>query len=255
MVLVTLPRDCLNRRYRLLLAGGGNAGSQSPLKMHEDNMTTTSSSSPVHRKKPIRALASCIPPEDRPARIVYDAALLSPLQVHNAAGTHLSASVQETTMQRISGINASLLPFSISYLHAQVPPRLDQQANIDPSRLSALPRLLFAYASAQEDLQDLDLNLFPRLAVSRGGRGSADLDTSLDVLADRFGGDAAAQAALQSLGAWSTRLWAQAVMSTIGPWAIASGLLEMRLQGKIRPDRRRQLSVLAGGPVPTVPAH
>jgi hypothetical protein len=44
-------------------------------------------------------------------------------------------------------------------------------------------------------------------------------------------------------------------MSTVGPWAIASGLREMRLQGKMRPDLRQQLRVLAGGRVPGAPLH
>jgi hypothetical protein len=204
----------------------------------------------------ITSLSRNIPTAARPARIVYDAALSSSLQVEDAAETAVSTKIREAVLRKVSQIDAGLHPLSISYLRAEVRPSLTRQAALDVSRLNAFPRLLFAYASAQEDLQNLDLELRPHLAVNRTGRKRANIDAAVDVIVDRASGENdTVREAVEVLGAWATRAWAQAVMSTVGPWAIASGLREMRLQGKMRPDLRQQLRVLAGGRVPGAPLH
>ena len=195
----------------------------------------------------VEPLSSCLPPNAGPVRIIHDATLARPLRIRDCEGVKLSPEVHEAATDLLARVDEPLGPLRIFYLRAELPGSADDAVILDAERLGALPRLFFARAATTEALQDLELEVHPRLRVVPGDKERQAIDATLDVrMVDAGADDPSKRQAVRAFGDWAARAWANAVASTLGPWLLASGVIELRLRGVMRPDRRQQLAVLSG---------
>lgn len=204
----------------------------------------------------IAPLHSSVPRDVGEIRLMYDATLRRPLRLRNGTGDKLAPEIHTEILDRLAEIDALLRPLSLHYLGARLENHVQSGPALDGARVSQLPRVFYAYAAAVEALQGIDLDLRAGVRVVPGRNTKGAMDASIDVRA----GEAAlsnpdVRTAVEDYSKWAAKTWARAVASTLGPWLLGSGVTELRLAGTIRPDRSRQLDVLAGRPSDDGPLH
>jgi hypothetical protein len=180
-----------------------------------------------------------------PVRLTFDATLPRPVRLRDETGVKLPPCTHVAMTGVIGNIDAYLQPLAVHFLMAELRCRRQTEGpRLDCSKLRALQSLLFAYASTSKALQGIDIELRARLAVKQGDGASRDIDTRLDARIAGSESDDPLTDAATRFAEWAGHTWAQFVGSTLAPWVLASGITEVRLRGKIRPDIRQQLAAV-----------
>jgi len=199
-------------------------------------------------------LHACLPPQAGAVRLMYDPSLKRPLRLRDADGVKLPPETHTAAGAPLAALEAALQPLSLRYLGAVLDGRAGDGPVLDLARLGQLPRLLYAYAAAIEALQGVEIALAPRLRTGPDSGDVRHVDARLTAEAGETArADPAVHEAVQAYADWAGRTWARCVASTLGPWVLGSGVAELRLAGTFRPERGRQLAVLAGAPVDPAP--
>jgi hypothetical protein len=191
----------------------------------------------------VMPLADAVEPGDAPVQITYDVSEPSAFTLHNVYGCEPDPLVAEIAAEVIDSASELLRPFEISYLSGL----LMNDESLDPVPLDGFraicgAQMLYAYACEFPELEGAIIAAIPTFSlVSRAGV-EANLEVCFHVTADAATmADAVKAAAFQRYADWARKTWGKLVLSVIGPWAVDSGIEELRLRGVFVPTRSHGL--------------
>lgn len=194
----------------------------------------------------IPVLGTTLQPPATRVSVKYNPAGTKGLRVQNRSnGRPVPGSVKANLRNAVNQLEAALEPFRVTLLRGTVetPPRYTGQPLITRD-VRALVALLLERAAATPGIVETGLVVTPRLVILPGGDGARDINAYVEV-ASAAENPETVHAAAETYAAHASSIWGNGVGAHLAPWAIASGLHEIRLKGEITPGVTRRPESLA----------
>ena len=193
----------------------------------------------------VPSLAEAALPKDGPVSLNYERNHRRPLHMRDADGHKVYGPVQEAAADIIRSVDELLQPFHIQFMLASLQNREGWMgAPLDGFRTVCAAQLFYAAVCDFELLEGVGIDTRPSMRVVTKGE-TADIDVGFDVRANaEIMANEAKQEALRQFGEWGTGVWSKLVSELLAPWALDSGISDLRLQGTMVPDARYKLDRL-----------
>jgi hypothetical protein len=197
----------------------------------------------------LSSLRDTIMPEDGTVSLTYDRTIRKPLRLRATDGTKLDDFTHTRAAAVLHTLSASMAPIDLQYLRARFSygdPDGTSYA-LFQSAIQSIPRVFTWAANERRELDGIPLQV--RAGLTRP-TGAAPGDFEADFQAGAQQADLAAGAQHQALHTFAKQgltLWRSIVANVVGPWALDSGVTDMRFSGSITADGR--------GPRPQAPVR